>query len=79
LEFVVMQIAPVPAVVAQPAPLAAAAAVVPVGPMAPVSPMEPGRRVTANRENGRGDLQGQQQAQKTRQPPTRGRLLDLSV
>ncbi len=74
-----MQIAPVAAVIGQPAPLAAAAAVAPVGPAAPVAPMEPGKRVTANREGGRGDLQGQQQAQKSRQPPTRGRLLDLSV
>jgi hypothetical protein len=74
-----MQIVPVQGVVSQPAPLAAAAVVAPVGAAAPVAPMEPGKRVTAGRDNGRGDMQGQQQAQKNPQAQTRGRLIDLSV
>jgi hypothetical protein len=74
-----VQIVPVQGVAIQPAPVTAAVAVAPVGPAAPVAPMEPGRRVTASRENGRSDLQGQQQAQKSSQKPTRGRLLDLTV
>jgi hypothetical protein len=80
LEFASMQFAPVPGVVAQAVPPTAAAAVVaPVGPAAPAAPIEPGKRVTANRDTGRGDLQGQQQAQRSPQAQTRGRLLDLWV
>jgi hypothetical protein len=80
LELAFMQIVPAQGVAAQPAPpVAAAAAIVPVGPAEPAAPIEPGRRVTANRDSGRGDLQGQQQAQKTPQAQTRGRLLDLLV
>jgi hypothetical protein len=75
-----MQIAPVQGAAAQPAPPAAtAAALAPVGPAAPAAPIEPGRRVTANRDSGRNDMQGQQQAQKAPQAQTRGRLLDLWV
>jgi hypothetical protein len=73
-----MEIVPV-AGIAQPAPVVAPPAVPSVGPVAPVAPMEPGRRVTANRQAGRSDLQGQGEAQKTQQPRTRGRLIDLTV
>lgn len=73
-----MQIVPVQGV-AQPAPTVAAAVVPLTGPATPAAPIEPARRVTANREGGRADLQAQHQAQKTQQPQTRGRLIDLSV
>ena len=74
-----MTITPIAGVAAQPAPVAATPAMPPVGPAAPVAPMEPGRRVTATRQNGRGDLPEQQQTQKSAQPRTRGRLIDLFV
>ncbi|MGO8916388.1 MAG: hypothetical protein ACLQJR_10810 [Stellaceae bacterium] len=73
-----MQIVPVQGV-AQPAPTVAPAVVPLAGPAAPAAPIEPARRVTANREGGRGDLQTQQQAQKAPPAQTRGRLIDLSV
>ena len=72
-----MQILPTPGI-AQPAPSAPPA--VPVaGPATPAAPIEPARRVTANREGGRSDLQAQPQLQKSQQPHSRGRLLDLFV
>lgn len=73
-----MQIVPLQGV-AQPAPSVAPAVVPLAGPATPAAPIEPARRVTANREGGRGDLQPQQQAQKASQSHTRGRLIDLSV
>jgi hypothetical protein len=73
-----MQIVPVQGV-AQPAPTVAAAVVPLAGPATAAAPIEPARRVTANREGGRGDLQAHHQAQKAPQPHSRGRLLDLSV
>ncbi len=72
-----MQIVPVQGV-GQPAPPVAPTVVPLAGPATAAAPIEPGRRVTANREGGRGDLQAQQ-AQKAPQPQTRGRLIDLSV
>ena len=74
-----MEILP-PAGIAQPAPTTAPTAVPVAGPASPAAPIEPERRVTANRDGGRGDLQAQQQT-KTQQAQTRGRgrLLDLSV
>ena len=73
-----MQIVP-PAGVPQPAQNAAPPALPVVGPATPAAPIEPARRVTANREGGRADLQ-QPQAQRTQhQSHTRGRLLDLFV
>ncbi len=66
--------------IAQPAPSVAPQAVPVAGPAAPAAPIEPARRVTANRDGGRGDLQTEQRAQKTPLPSqTRGRLLDLFV
>ncbi|HXZ01967.1 MAG TPA: hypothetical protein VEI03_18380 [Stellaceae bacterium] len=73
-----MQIVPVQGV-AQPVPTAAPTVVPLAGPATAAAPIEPARRVTANREGGRSDLQAQQQAQKAPQPQTRGRLIDLSV
>lgn len=70
-----MQIFPGP--VAQPAPAPVPPALPVAGPAAPAAPIEPARRVTANRDSGRGDLQPQN-APKT-QPHGRGRLLDLFV
>jgi hypothetical protein len=69
-----------PAGIAQPAPTPAPTAAPVVGPATPAAPIEPERRVTANRDSGRGDLQAQQQM-KTQQTQTRGRgrLLDLFV
>jgi hypothetical protein len=72
-----MQILPAPGI-AQPAPGAVPPALPVAGPAAPAAPIEPARRVTANRDSGRGDLQAQQNAPKT-QPHARGRLLDLFV
>jgi len=74
-----MTITPIAGVAAQPAPVAATPAMPAIGPAAPVAPMEPGRRVTASRQGGRSDLQDPQQAQKSTQPRTRGRLIDLFV
>ncbi len=73
-----MQILPTSGI-AQPAPTAPPPAVPVVGPATPSAPIEPARRVTANREGGRSDLQAQPQVQKSQQPHTRGRLLDLFV
>jgi hypothetical protein len=51
-----------------------------VGPAAPVAPLEPARRVTANRDGGRGDLPTQQQPQAGHAARfARGRLIDVSV
>jgi len=72
-----MQVVPVQGV-AQSTPTVAPAAVPLAGPAAPAAPIEPARRVTANREGGRGDLQTPQQ-QKATQPQSRGRLIDLFV
>lgn len=72
-----MQILPTTGI-AQPAPSAPTAVPV-VGPATPSAPIEPERRVTANREGGRSDLQAQPQVQKSQQPHSRGRLLDLFV
>jgi hypothetical protein len=50
------------------------------GPATPAAPIEPARRVTANRESGRADLQQPPQTQRTQHhSQTRGRLLDLYV
>ena len=73
-----MQVLP-PTGIAQPASSVAPPALPIAGPAAPAAPIEPARRVTANREGGRGDLQPQQQTQKTQSPHSRGRLIDLSV
>jgi hypothetical protein len=74
-----MDILPGPGII-QPAPTAPPPALPVSGPAAPAAPIEPARRVTANREGGQGDLQTEQQTQKTHQPPrSRGRLLDLFV
>lgn len=64
----------------QSAPTTATATAPVVGPATPAAPMEPARRVTANREGGRGDLQTQQQPQRaSTATPSRGRLIDMSV
>jgi hypothetical protein len=74
-----MQVLP-PSGIPQPtAPVTAPPAAPVVGPAAPAAPPEPERRVTANRQGGRGDLEPQQQLQKATQPRSRGRLLDLLV
>lgn len=71
-----MQILPAPGVAQPNAALPAASAAAPV---APAVPLEPERRVTANRDSGRSDLQARQQPQKSARTPARGRLLDLFV
>ncbi|HWI27605.1 MAG TPA: hypothetical protein VN668_11595 [Stellaceae bacterium] len=71
-----MQIPPAPGI-AQPNAASAMAAV--AAPATPAAPIEPARRVTANRDGGRSDLQAQQQPQKSARTPARGRLLDLFV
>jgi hypothetical protein len=64
----------------QPAPSVVPPALPVVGPAAPAAPIEPARRVTANRDGGRGDLQAQQQPQRSRHSTqARGRLIDVSV
>ncbi len=73
-----MQILPTPGI-AQPAPSAPPPAVPVAAPAQPAAPIEPARRVTANREGGRSDLQAQPQIHKSQQPHARGRLLDLFV
>ena len=73
-----MQVLPTPGI-AQPAPTPAPQAAPIAGPAAPAAPIEPAKRVTANREGGRGDLQAQQQPQRTAHAQTRGRLIDLFV
>jgi hypothetical protein len=74
-----MQMSPTPGI-APSAPSPPPPALPVTGPAAPAAPLEPARRVTANREAGRGDLQPPPQTQRT-QPhtQTRGRLLDLYV
>jgi hypothetical protein len=73
-EIASVQVLPAPGL-AQPAPQTTPLA----GPAAPVSPIEPAKRVTANREGGRADLQAQQQPQRSGQTRHRGRLIDLFV
>jgi hypothetical protein len=74
-----LQILPGPGF-AQPAPNGVPSALPVVGPAAPAAPIEPARRVTANRNGGRGDLQPQQPSQRSRHTiHARGRLIDLSV
>jgi hypothetical protein len=73
-----MQVLPASGV-PQPAPSTAPTATPAVGPATPAAPLEPERRVTANRPGGRGDLEPQQQLQKSATPKSRGRLLDLFV
>jgi hypothetical protein len=48
-----------------------------VGPAQPTAPIEPSRRVTGNRNSGRGDLQPHQQRRSAKATPGRGRLIDL--
>jgi hypothetical protein len=65
---------------AQPAPSVVPPALPVVGPAAPSAPIEPARRVTANRDGGRGDLQPQKQAQRSHNSThARGRLIDVFV
>jgi len=74
-----VQISPGPGF-AQPAPNVVPPALPVVGPAAPVAPLEPARRVTANRDGGRGDLPAQQQPQAGHAVRfARGRLIDVSV
>jgi hypothetical protein len=64
----------------QPAPSVVPPALPAVGPAAPAAPIEPARRVTANRDGGRSDLQPQQQSQRSHNSPhARGRLIDVHV
>lgn len=67
--------------IAQPAQSTASPALPVASPAAaPAAPIEPARRVTANRESGRADLQQPSQSQRTQHhSQTRGRLLDLYV
>lgn len=74
-----MQISPGPGI-AQPAPSVVPSALPVVGPASPASPIEPARRVTANRDGGRGDLQAHQQPQRSHGSTlARGRLIDIHV
>jgi hypothetical protein len=73
-----VQVLPTPGL-AQPAPTPAPQAVPVAGPTAPAAPIEPAKRVTANRDGGRSDLQAQQQPQRAGHAQTRGRLIDLFV
>ena len=74
-----LQVLP-PAGITQPAQSTAPPALPVAGPATPAAPIEPARRVTANRESGRADLQQPPQAQRTQHhSQTRGRLLDLYV
>ncbi|HZB92168.1 MAG TPA: hypothetical protein VE397_12035 [Stellaceae bacterium] len=74
-----MELLPTPGIAA-PTPTAAPPVVPVAGPTAPAAPMEPERRVTANREGGRGDLPAQQNLPKASSASrSRGRLLDLFV
>jgi hypothetical protein len=74
-----VQISPGPGFT-QPAPSVAPPALPVVGPAAPAAPIEPARRVTANRDGGRSDLQAQQQPQASRAARfARGRLIDVFV
>jgi hypothetical protein len=62
---------------AQPAPSAVPPALPVVGPAVPI---EPARRVTANREGGRGDLQARPPPQRSHSSThARGRLIDVFV
>jgi hypothetical protein len=70
-----MQIA-APQAVSQPPPTVAPQAA-PVAERA--QPVEPARRVTANREGAKGDLEAQPQHGRPRAPKPRGSLLDLLV
>jgi len=65
--------------VAQPTPNAAPPALPVFGPAAPAAPIEPARRVTANRDGGRGDLQPQLAQRAAQHHLSRGKLLDLLV
>lgn len=49
------------------------------GPATPAAPIEPAKRVTANRDGGRGDLVPQQQTRTPHAAQARGRLIDLFV
>jgi hypothetical protein len=73
-----LQISPGP--VAQSAPSVVPSALPVVGPASPAAPIEPARRVTANRDGGRGDLQPHQQPQRGHGSfLARGRLIDIHV
>ncbi|HUH83912.1 MAG TPA: hypothetical protein VLX85_04850 [Stellaceae bacterium] len=67
--------------IAQPAQGTVSPALPVAGPVAaPAAPLEPARRVTANRDSGRADLQQPPQSQRSQHhSQTRGRLLDLFV
>jgi hypothetical protein len=74
-----LQISPGP-VIAQTGPSVVPSALPVVGPAAPAAPIEPARRVTANRDGGRGDLHPHQQPQRSHSSTlARGRLIDVHV
>lgn len=73
-----MQIVPTPGL-PQSTPIVAPTPAPAAGQAAPAAPIEPARRVTANREGGRSDLQAQQQPPRSSSLPSRGRLIDMSV
>jgi cytoskeletal protein RodZ len=73
-----VQIANTPGVT-QPAPTVAPQATPVPTPLKPAAPIEPAKRVTANREGNRGDLQTQQQQRSPTAAQGRGRLIDMFV
>jgi hypothetical protein len=73
-----MQIVNLPGL-AQPTPTASPLPAPLAGPVGATAPIEPAKRVTANRESGRGDLVPQQEQRTRPAGASRGRLIDLFV